>query len=190
MKRPYLYNASAFSTRHKTRVIREGETPADPLPPSSFREESRWRYSTETGEVIASRCPRCQQWRPLNQFNKGIRTKHGLATYCKPCSVEWAVEWNKTERGKISRHRSRIWYEYQLDAKTFEIMKEAQGDRCKICRGEPENGKELCVDHCHVTNKVRGLLCDRCNRAIGYLREDPAILKTAAEYLENKGDIK
>jgi hypothetical protein len=42
----------------------------------------------------------------------------------------------------------------------------------------------LAVDHCHQTDRVRGLLCSKCNLLIGLAKEDPTILKTAASYLE------
>ena len=41
----------------------------------------------------------------------------------------------------------------------------------------------LCVDHHHFTNEVRGLLCQRCNRAIGLLGDDPTVIRSAINYL-------
>lgn len=66
---------------------------------------------------------------------------------------------------------------------------EAQGGVCAACK-QPEtqmrNGKVkwLAVDHCHETDVVRGLLCCDCNIAIGKMRDDPARLRAAADYLE------
>lgn len=68
-----------------------------------------------------------------------------------------------------------------------------QGGVCAIC-GKPEtvkrNGKNrwMAVDHCHKTNKIRGLLCGRCNPMIGYSQDDPAILDKAAAYLRRHTD--
>jgi len=65
-------------------------------------------------------------------------------------------------------------------------MEQAQGGVCAIC-GKPEataRTKRLCVDHCHETGKVRGLLCSHCNRAIGLLGDSCAILASAITYLE------
>ena len=71
----------------------------------------------------------------------------------------------------------------------FEAMLAEQGGVCAICK-QPEtttrNGKvrELCVDHCHATDEVRGLLCVGCNTAVGYAQDDPSILRAAADYLD------
>ena len=51
---------------------------------------------------------------------------------------------------------------------------------CEVC-GTTEN---LCVDHCHETLKVRGCLCNRCNVALGFLREDPVIIQQLLNYIE------
>jgi hypothetical protein len=65
-------------------------------------------------------------------------------------------------------------------------MLAAQGGRCAICRGDSSSspGGVLHVDHCHTTRQVRGLLCADCNRALGQFKDDAAILRAAAEYLE------
>jgi hypothetical protein len=49
---------------------------------------------------------------------------------------------------------------------------------------DDEPGKRLAVDHDHNTGKIRALLCDRCNRGIGYFNEDPALIRESADYLE------
>lgn len=59
-----------------------------------------------------------------------------------------------------------------------------QGDRCKICgTDKPGWGKTFFVDHDHKTGRVRGLLCDACNKLIGFSREDRTILASADLYL-------
>lgn len=64
-------------------------------------------------------------------------------------------------------------------------MKSAQDDRCAICRGEVPWARSGTwhIDHCHESGKVRGLFCSRCNRGLGYFRDDPALLQQAIDYL-------
>ncbi|MFG2001358.1 endonuclease VII domain-containing protein [Spirillospora sp. NPDC048911] len=57
------------------------------------------------------------------------------------------------------------------------------GDDCPICR----SASAAHVDHCHETGAVRGLLCPECNTGMGQLRDDPATLRRAADYLEERG---
>jgi hypothetical protein len=72
-------------------------------------------------------------------------------------------------------------------------MVAAQHDVCAICH-EPETVEKygrvqpLSVDHDHVTGQVRRLLCNSCNRGIGYFRDNPVLLRAAAEYLEDVPD--
>jgi hypothetical protein len=66
---------------------------------------------------------------------------------------------------------------YGLSLKEY---KKLDFSKCKICK--IESGK-MCVDHCHKTNKVRGILCHKCNTAIGLLNDDVQNLKSAVEYL-------
>ena len=65
----------------------------------------------------------------------------------------------------------------------FDRLLVAQQGLCGICGEENRSGHRLAVDHDHTTGRVRGLLCHRCNTAIGLLRDDPALLRAAIEYL-------
>ena len=77
---------------------------------------------------------------------------------------------------------------YGIDLEHYQKMLLDQSGVCAICK-KPEtsvvNGKikPLAVDHCHNSEKIRGLLCARCNQAIGLLNEDEGILAAAIEYL-------
>lgn len=79
---------------------------------------------------------------------------------------------------------------FGIDVTEYAALAKAQGYVCDIC-GNPESFinsrtkvvQELSVDHDHDTGKVRGLLCVRCNRMLGYGRDDQAILQRAIAYL-------
>lgn len=56
---------------------------------------------------------------------------------------------------------------------------------CQICQRTESDGVTMCVDHCHQTGSLRGILCNNCNAAIGMLNDDLGLLAKAAEYLES-----
>jgi ferric-dicitrate binding protein FerR (iron transport regulator) len=75
-----------------------------------------------------------------------------------------------------------------LTVAAYNEMLAAQGGVCAICK-QPETHQRdklytLSVDHCHATGRVRGLLCNLCNRAIGLLRDSADLCAKAAEYLK------
>lgn len=66
----------------------------------------------------------------------------------------------------------------------YEKLLSEQDGKCAICR-QPDKTFSLAVDHCHGTNRIRGLLCHLCNRALGMFKDSPELLRKAIEYLEN-----
>ena len=65
--------------------------------------------------------------------------------------------------------------------KWYEARYEEQGGRCEICS---DHKPRLCIDHDHATGEVRGLLCHRCNRGLGYFRDEKPFLVAAGDYVE------
>lgn len=81
---------------------------------------------------------------------------------------------------------------YNLTLSEYEQMLSEQQELCAAC-GQPEKGRStrntsktsaLSVDHCHTTGKVRGLLCRKCNMALGLLDEDQGKILALAEYIK------
>jgi hypothetical protein len=66
-------------------------------------------------------------------------------------------------------------------------MLELQQGLCAICGELPKEGKNLDLDHCHTTGKVRGFLCNNCNIALGLVSDDIKILRNLYTYLTNAG---
>lgn len=78
---------------------------------------------------------------------------------------------------------------YGITLDEYERMVETQGGRCAICGERPDPAgvkaaSRLHLDHDHVTGRNRGLLCVRCNPGVGYFRDDPALLRAAADYID------
>ena len=74
--------------------------------------------------------------------------------------------------------------QYGLSPAAFEALLHGQGDVCAICRKANWNGKGPNVDHDHITGKVRGLLCPKCNTALGMAEDDLQRLRAMVAYLE------
>jgi hypothetical protein len=82
------------------------------------------------------------------------------------------------ERIRLQRARRK----YGLSEERHLELLTKQENKCAICMLQPK--KNLCVDHCHNTGKVRGLLCNACNRGIGYLGDNPDRIRRAIDYLK------
>jgi hypothetical protein len=81
----------------------------------------------------------------------------------------------------IMKERRYQMKQYGITVDDYNQMFTLQNGRCAIC-GVNQEGN-LDVDHCHQTKKVRGLLCRKCNLAIGYFQDDPLLCKRASDYL-------
>jgi hypothetical protein len=101
------------------------------------------------------------------QLNKEKRIAH---------SKQWKLK-NPTAKRGYDLKKYNLTYDQYLQ------MLKTQNNCCAICKKEFENNKHTHVDHCHDTGKVRGLLCNKCNLGIGYLRSSPEIAESAANYL-------
>jgi hypothetical protein len=138
---------------------------------------SRSLNHRETGEKL---CPKCKLPKPLDDFDIHHVGKNGLVYHarCKSC---------RTDDMRLTM-RQRAVARYGITLEQYEKMLADQGNACAVC-GEPEsdiqNGKlrPLCVDHDHATGKIRGLLCNDCNRGLGFLGDNADRLEKAAYYL-------
>jgi hypothetical protein len=118
-------------------------------------------------------CTRCQVEKPATAeaFPLHNKKRNGLDSWCRACRSEYR---NANCRGKF---RAVISDEVLADIK-------ATVTQCVIC-GDESN---LVVDHDHKTGRVRGMLCNHCNRGLGHFRDDPMLLEFAAQYLFASAD--
>lgn len=95
---------------------------------------------------------------------------------------------NNPEKAKNTHWKGRIKRLYGITEEEYNNLLQKQNNTCAICNKVEISKYEgilrkLSVDHDHITGKVRGLLCDNCNRGIGHLQEDVDILKQAIKYV-------
>lgn len=132
-------------------------------------------------------CNRCGETKPSADF-----IPH--RPYCRSCRAAWQRDYIARDRAKANA-RSKAWRDagggriakfkaYGITPAIYEAMLEAQGGVCAIC-GDLPGDRELAVDHDHETGAVRGLLCTRCNPALGMLRDDVDLLARAIKYLND-----
>jgi hypothetical protein len=150
------------------------------------------------------KCSRCDTEKPTSEYHKDRRNPTGLYGWCKNCAKEKAREYraNNLEKVRESQKRARqkrphvYWAKnlrsaFGITLEDYERMFNEQKGMCAVCGCKeteihPRSNalRRLAVDHCHQTGRVRGLLCNRCNRAIGLFRDDPQIISNAINYLE------
>ena len=136
------------------------------------------------------RCQRCKEQKDTAQFCRRRTEADGLDPTCRDCKKaakvafrakfsddEWA-EWSKAQNRK---HNLRRFYRMTVDE--YDAKLAEQGGVCAVCASPPGRVR-LAVDHEHRTNQVRGLLCELCNRSLGLMRDDPVLLRAAADYIE------
>ena len=112
-------------------------------------------------------CRTCGTTKPTSEWSTNRRASDGLQTRCKACA-------------SAAARRDHLRTAYGMTVAELELLLTEQDGRCAICR----TAAAVHVDHDHVTSEVRGLLCFRCNAALGQFGDDPTVLRQAARYLE------
>jgi len=115
-------------------------------------------------------------YEPTNPCPKGHYKKFTSTHNCALCSEA------QMQKRKDSARWARIRKEYGLSESQVNAMLEQQKSNCLICDVSIKSGCH--IDHCHSTGVVRGILCSRCNQAIGLLDEDQQRMQKAANYLK------
>lgn len=102
----------------------------------------------------------------------------------KPAKVRKQREGVKGRKQVI--RDSTMMYRYGITTTDRDNMIAEQKGCCAICLTPFEQSKRgvACVDHCHTTGEVRGMLCDACNKLLGHARDNITILRNAIRYLE------
>lgn len=131
-------------------------------------------------------CARCGETKHETEFLRKDgkledgRQRYRRSPHCHPCRT--VVRRDTNRRLALKK--------YGLTVEQFEAMLAEQNGACAICGRKPnyQNRAYLCVDHCHTTGRVRGLLCVPCNALLGNAQESEVVLESAMRYLNtNRG---
>lgn len=149
-------------------------------------------------------CRRCNTVKPITEFNKEKGRKDGVCFECRACRSKRRKQphyrINERESNKKWRHRTihlrreeqfvrNLRRKFNMKPEEYWQMFEEQNKGCAICRKpNSKSGKKLAVDHCHSTNKIRGLLCNECNTGLGLFDDKIEFLRSAIVYLRLRGE--
>jgi len=143
------------------------------------------------------RCSRCGETFPISSFRFDNVAKNLRKSACRECEnkrirEDRAKHGDKRRLTDRERYRGRPeWRAVTNWMRRFGLTEEqareaAQHHSCDIC-GRDNGHRRLVVDHCHATDRNRGLLCNECNLGLGKFADDPERMRRAADYLEAGG---
>lgn len=123
-----------------------------------------------------------------SQKGKNIRKKMRQTDQYKQMQSRWRESGGSKaeyERNKDNYISNALFKRYGITLNEYNTMLQEQNSCCHICgKHESENGKRLAVDHCHNTGKVRKLLCQQCNAALGQVQENLQTLENMISYIK------
>ena len=127
-------------------------------------------------------CTKCKLVKILDDFYPRNNRLDGKESECKSCSNLRKKQYRLNNKEIIraqNKKRNPGW-----DINRYNEYVELQGNRCAICGTDNPGLSDWSADHCHTTNKPRGLLCVRCNAGLGYFKDNPEYLQSAIDYLK------
>lgn len=123
-------------------------------------------------------CKECNQAFSQYVLFEGEKRKLGndrrYCTICSPYNGKCGPTAMDADSKKIHLKNNQLKNRYGISIEQFTDLVNQQDNKCAICQSPPPNSykKNLSVDHCHVTNKVRGLLCTKCNTMLGWFESN------------------
>lgn len=164
------------------------------------RRRNRVRKKYEPMIEGEKNCAQCFTLKHVLDFSIRRDSSDGRNRICKSCACDNAKtdrdlnpvkfrERNRAYRGSnLEKVRAylkdkNLQRDHGITLADFQRILERQEGRCAICKCVPR-GKNIHLDHDHLTGKIRGILCVRCNAGLGMFRDDPENMRRACEYLE------
>lgn len=146
-----------------------------------------------TALIIKNNCKQCQmckETKNLKLFHKSKHTKSGYSSYCASCKYKSnqtnSLKRLHKDREKYLRFRknNHLKRKFKITIEEYETILEKQEHRCAICNKLENSKKKMNVDHDHMTNEIRGLLCHHCNIGLGNFKDNVENLNSAIKYLK------
>lgn len=105
--------------------------------------------------------------RALAKKSAATRRKNAEAKVRRPMPEPELTPLEPKPLWQVSKTLGTRLQKYGLLLEDYEDLLHRQGGVCALCKEPPARGKSLCIDHCHDSGRVRGLLCNRCNSLLG-----------------------
>lgn len=144
-------------------------------------------------------CTQCKQTKPIEEFYLFRKNAQRRRNECSVCSNKQSMEYRNKNKERCNGTQRRYYANnkhvaiaqnlrryYGMTIEQYDKLYADQNGKCAICEKAEDNRKKqrLSVDHDHKTGQVRGLLCDRHNRALGMLHDSIDTLQRAIDYLK------
>jgi Recombination endonuclease VII len=140
-----------------------------------FTEENSKQLYNANGTKNGRLCLECNRLRHNNYYEKDSESRKERVRKHREAHPD-------TIRNTVLKKK------YGITLEQYNLLLSEQDGKCFLCKtadpGRIEQ-KVFCVDHCHRTNTVRRLLCMTCNLALGAAKDDPALLRKMADYIES-----
>jgi len=131
-------------------------------------------------------CPKCGM--PDLLADEVVFRYGNVVRYCKKCrntlQKDRRVGRDRGNEHKIYQKNYHLTHKYGLTIEEFQTKLDEQSNVCAVCKQPNQTEKRLAVDHCHETNKIRDLLCYKCNGALGLVNDNIELLLKLIEYLK------
>ena len=139
-------------------------------------------------------CVTCNRILPLDCFrSRGGSLSHLKKSKCNECLYTAHKEWSDRNQDKIKSYRCKDKWtlkkrcnRHNVEVSELFEKHEQQNQCCAICKVSMRI-EESAIDHNHNTGEFRGLLCKKCNRALGMFKDSPSVLMSAYLYLTERG---
>ena len=154
------------------------------------------RKDKKSTECIRCTKERVKKWAKNNPEKRRVSVAKWVKEN-KKAHDAYKADWRRNNPEKWNGYRKkwvlnnpekdrnrRLVYSTGITLDQYEIMLKNQNGVCAICNHVSKDGRQLCVDHCHKTGKIRGLLCSACNTTLGFMEDDVKRLFSAIKYLK------
>lgn len=144
-------------------------------------------------------CCKCRLDLPVSSYTLCASHSDGMQRVCKGCArvafLSYKERHPKRRAATVKRWKkenaehvreSRRGRQYRMTPGQYAEMTKEQNDSCAICHKHRDAccGQTLNVDHCHITGKIRGLLCKKCNLLLGHIDDRLDLLRNMTAYME------